>query len=147
MGSRSLVVFTRGLVLVPAIAFALSASGCGSGSDAPPGTASCTISQMVSGGGTTLSQKICEEGTNLSSSQAQQLMQQCMVGGGFGADAGFSQMATFASAPCSRDGALGGCRVTQAGMTVVAWYYQMGSFTSADIQQLCASAGATFVPP
>jgi len=147
LGSRSLVVLARGLVLVPVVAFALSASGCG-GSDAPPGTASCTISQMVSNGGLSLSQKICEEGENLSASQVQQLMQECMVNNGFGgADAGISQMGTYAAAPCSHDGALGGCRVTQGGMTVVAWYYQMGTFTSADIQQLCTTAGAQFVSP
>lgn len=141
MGSRSLVVLTRALVMVPVLAFALATSSCGS--DSPAGTASCTISQMVG----TISQKLCEEGMNLSSAQVQQLMQECMVGGGFGADAGISQQASFAYAPCSHDGALGGCRVVQGGMTVVAWYYQMGTFTSADIQQLCSSAGATFVPP
>ena len=35
---------------------------------------------------------------NLSSAQVQQLMQQCMVSGGFGADAGISQQASFAYA-------------------------------------------------
>jgi len=147
LGRRSLVILARGLVLVPALAFALATSGCGSGSDTAAGTASCTVSQMLSGGGTTLSQKICEESTDLSAAQVQQLKQQCMVSGGFGADAGLSQQATFSNGPCSHDGALGGCRVTQGGVTSTGWYYQMGSFTSADIQQLCASAGATFVPP
>ena len=148
LGSRSLVVIARKVVLAPVLAFALSISGCGgSSSDAVAGTASCTISQMLGGGGTTLSQKICEEGMNLTAAQAQQLMQQCMVTGGLGPDAGLSQQATFSSGPCSRDGALGGCRVAQGGMTVVAWYYEMGTFTSADIQQLCTTAGATFVPP
>ena len=141
MGSRSLVVFTRALALVPVLALALATSNCGS--DSPAGTASCTISQMVG----TISQKLCEEGMNLSSAQVQQLMQECMVSGGFGADAGISQQASFAYAACSHDGALGGCRVVQGGMTVVAWYYDMPGFTSADIQQLCAGVGATFVSP
>ena len=139
----------RGLVLASVLAVALATGSCGSSTDpgvAVAGTASCTISQMLSGGGTTLSQQICEEGMGLSAAQAQQLMQQCMVPGG-GADAGLSQQAIFAQAPCPRAGALGGCRVTQSGMTIVAWYYQMGTFTSADIQMLCSSAGATFVPP
>jgi hypothetical protein len=146
---RSSVVFTRGLVLVALLAFALTTGACGSSSDqGVPGTASCTISQMVSLGGTMLSQRICEEASGLSAAQEQQLKQQCMVpGGGLGADAGITQQETFAAGPCPRDGALGGCRVVQGGMTSIAWYYQMGSFTSADIQQLCTNAGATFVAP
>ena len=104
---------------------------------------------MVSAGGTTLSQRICEEDMGLSPAQQQQLMQQCIVSGsgGLGADAGISQHATFAAGPCSRDGALGGCRVVQGGITSIAWYYQMGTFTAADIQQVCTAAGASFVPP
>ena len=149
MVGRSSVVLRRGLTLLSVLAFAAANAGCGSSSDqVVPGTASCTISQMVSGGGTTLSQQICEEAIGLSAAQVQQMMQQCMVSGGLGgADAGLSQHATFAPAPCPRDGALGGCRVAQNGMTVVAWYYQMGALTSADIQQLCSLAGTTFVPP
>lgn len=149
MVDRSLVVLRHGLTLSSVLALAVATGGCGSSSDqVVPGTASCTISQMVSLGGMTLSQQICEEGMNLSAAQVQQMMQQCMLpGGGGGADAGLGQHATFAPAPCPRDGALGGCRVVQNGMTVVGWYYQMGSFTSADIQQLCSLAGATFVPP
>jgi hypothetical protein len=141
LGSRSLAVFTRALALVPVLALSLATSSCGS--DSPAGTASCTLSQMLG----TISQKICEEGMNLSSAQVQQLMQQCMVSGGFGPDAGISQQAGFAYGPCSHDGALGGCRVVQGGMTVVAWYYEMPGFTSADIQQLCSGVGASFVPP
>lgn len=136
--------------VVPVFAFALAIGGCGGSSspDVVPGTASCTVTQMVSGGGTVLSQRICQESIGLSSAQVTQLKQQCMLpGGGLGADAGISQQATFASAPCSHDGALGGCRLLQGGVTVTSWYYQMGPFTSADIQQLCTSVGATFVAP
>jgi hypothetical protein len=47
----------------------------------------------------------------------------------------------FVAAPCPHDGALGGCRETVAGQTLVltTWYYDDGSGlqTSADIQMLC----------
>jgi hypothetical protein len=150
---RSSEVRMRGSVLVSILAVALATGSCGSSSDlgvGVPGTASCTISQMLGSGVTSLSQRICEEAMGLSAAQEQQLMQQCMLPGGgglAGADAGLSQQAIFARAPCNRDGALGGCRVVQSGMTIVAWYYQMGTFTSADVQQLCSFAGAGFVPP
>ena len=119
---RSLVVLTRALVLVPVLAFALSASGCGgSSSQAAAGTSSCTLSETVTGGGSTIGSKICEEADNLTATQAQQFMQQCMLsgGGGLGADAGISAQAIYASGPCSHEGALGGCRVVQGGMTSI----------------------------
>ena len=150
MVDRSSVVLARGLTLFLALTFVVAAGGCGSSSDQfVPGTASCTITQMLNTGGMTVAQQICEEGTGLSAAQVQQLMQQCMVpGSGLGGvDAGLSQHATFAAAPCPRAGALGGCRVVQNGMTIVAWYYQMPGFTSAEIQQLCSFAGLEFVPP
>jgi ABC-type phosphate transport system substrate-binding protein len=146
------VVLTRGLVLVPVLAFALSTSGCGGGSSsqAAAGTSSCTVSESVTGGGSTLASKICEEAEDLTSAQAQQFMQQCTLSagnGGLDADAGVMAQAIYVNGPCSHDGALGGCRLVQGGQTSVGWYYQMGAFTSADIMQLCANAGATFVPP
>jgi hypothetical protein len=141
---KALGVFTRGLALVPVLALAFATSGCGSSADTAAGTASCTISEMVAG----LSDQICEEASGLSATQAQQLMQQCMLpGGGTGADAGISQQAMYAAGPCSRINALGGCREVQGGITVVAWYYQAPGFTAADIQMLCAEAGATYVAP
>jgi len=149
MVDRMSVVLGRWLALPSVLAFAVGTAGCGGSQEAVPGTASCTISQTLGAAGGMLSQRICEESMGLSAAQVQQLMQQCMIPGGGpgGAGAGFSQQAMFAPAPCSRDGALGGCRVVQAGMTVTAWYYEMGTFTSADIQQLCTLAGETFVMP
>ncbi len=152
MGSRSLIILARDLMLVPVIAIAFATSGCGgSSSDAAAGTASCTISETVTGGGSTLGSKLCQEVENLTAAQAQQFMQQCMLSGagagGLGADAGINAQAIYAAGPCSHNGALGGCRISQAGITSIAWYYQMGTFTSADIQQLCTTAGATFLPP
>lgn len=130
--------------------FGLVLAGCGSSDGAVAGTASCTIMQMVSSGGQSISQQICEEGTSLTAAQAEQLRQQCVVpggGAGGGIDAGVSQQATFRQGPCPRENAIGGCRLTQAGVTVTAWYYQMLGFDAASIQQLCAAAGGTFVAP
>ena len=149
MVDRTSVVLARRLALVSVLTVWLGSGGCG-GSSAVPGTASCTVSQMVSSGGLMVSQRICEESSGLSAAQVQQLMQQCMLpggGGGLGADAGISQGAMYEPGPCSHDGALGGCRFVQGAVTSTAWYYQMGSFTSADIQQLCTLAGAMFVAP
>lgn len=151
MGSRSLIIIARVLMLVPVVAFAFATSGCGgSSSDAAAGTASCTISETVTGGGSTIGSKLCQEVENLTAAQAQQFMQQCMLSGGaggLGPDAGVNAQTIYAAGPCSHNGALGGCSIIQGGITSIAWYYQMGTFTSADIQQLCTTAGATFLPP
>jgi hypothetical protein len=46
---------------------------------------------------------------------------------------------TFVEEPCPHAGALGGCRETATGVDAVltTWYYDDGSATAADIQQLC----------
>jgi len=94
--------------------------------------------------------KICEEADN-TPQNVQGLKQACMVpaGGGGLPDAGIMAGADFEYAGCSHVGALGACRTTTGGMTVTGWYYQdpTGLETSADIQMLCAQAGATFVAP
>jgi hypothetical protein len=56
----------------------------------------------------------------------------------------------FVAAPCPRTAALGGCRETVTGQTLVitTWYYDDGSGlqTSADIQMLCEGL-ASVAPP
>ncbi|HEY7376214.1 MAG TPA: hypothetical protein VIF57_28895 [Polyangia bacterium] len=124
--------------------------GCGSGSDGhgggSGGLVSCTVSESVG----TISLMVCEEADD-TAQNVQGLMQACMVpaGGGGLADAGITAGADFEHAGCSHVGALGACRVTTQGMTVTGWYYQdpNGLETPADIQMLCAQAGATYVAP
>jgi hypothetical protein len=147
--NQSSVSFTRGLVLVPVLAVALAGSGCGGSS--PAGTAnangSCTIATTVSAGGITISQKGCEEGEGLSAAQQAAFMQQCMPSSGLAdAGAGFNQQVTYAAGACSRAGAIGGCRVTQAGQSTTTWFYQ-GVQTAAQVQQQCTASGGTFVSP
>jgi hypothetical protein len=130
------------------VAILIGAAGCGSGgSGAVGGLVSCTISESI-GGDAGVSLKICEETD--SPQGAQQLRQTCMASSsGTLADAGFQIGAQFENGPCSHVGALGGCQVTQGGITETGWYYDDGSGlqTSADIQTLCATAGATFIAP
>ena len=54
--------------------------------------------------------------------------------------------------PCSRVGALGGCRIASGGVSETVWYYADGEDDgggpmSSDIQMLCAEARRTFVAP
>jgi hypothetical protein len=50
--------------------------------------------------------------------------------------------------PCSHTNALGGCRVSQAGVTITTWYYATDSSDdSAQIKQLCAGLGVPYVAP
>jgi hypothetical protein len=143
--NRSLKIIAHGMVLVPALAFALATGGCGSSSPAASANGSCTISTTVSAAGMTATKKGCEELSNVSTAQAQAFMQQCMTTSGQ-ADAGFSQQITYAAGACSHDGAVGGCRVTQAGGTLTIWFYTGGQ-TAAQVQQQCAATNGTFVSP
>lgn len=108
--------------------------GCGGdGGGGQGGEASCTLSA----GGTLA---ICEEATGLTGAEVTQLQQDCMGNA--------ATTATFANGPCSRANALGGCRLPLGGgRTATVWYYAGGGGTSADIQMLCAAAGATFIAP
>jgi hypothetical protein len=54
--------------------------------------------------------------------------------------------------PCSRVGAVGGCRIATGAVTETVWYYADGVSggsgpTSSDIQMVCAEGHATFVAP
>ena len=113
-------------------------AGCGGSSGGKGGQASCTRTDSSSlDGGAPL--KMCQELTG-SAQIVESVRQICMD------DAGAEQ---FASGPCSRDGALGGCTFT-AGTTVeTTWYYtgSIGPQTVADVQMICAAAGDTFVAP
>jgi hypothetical protein len=126
-----------------------ASAGCGGGGGdglniGSGGEVSCTVSESsLTDGGLPL--QVCEEASGLTAQQAQQFQQQCAPTGTTSGGAS----AHFAAAPCSRNHALGGCRITAGGITETGWYYDDGSGlqTSADIQSLCASAGATFIPP
>jgi len=111
-------------------------AGCGGGS----GTVSCTVSQDD---GTLGVLKICLE------APASTLSQGCTPAGTAG-DAGIE--VSVVDGPCSRVGALGGCRITSGAVSETVWYYQdgvdaSGGPMSSDIQTLCAEGGATFVAP
>ena len=141
----------RSAGLFAALSLAAVVTGCGSSDKPGGGTAgglvSCTVSESV---GADVALKICEEADN-TPQNVQGLKQACMVpaGGGGLPDAGIMAGADFEYAGCSHVGALGACRTTTGGMTVTGWYYQdpTGLETSADIQMLCAQAGATYVAP
>jgi len=143
--NRSLKIFTRGLVLVPALAFALATGGCGSPAGSGGGNGSCTISTTVSAAGISLTQKGCEELSGVSAAQQLAFMQQCMPSSGQ-ADAGFSEQVSYSAGACSHDGAVGGCRITQAAGTLTTWFYTGGQ-TAAEIQQQCTASNGTFVSP
>jgi hypothetical protein len=53
--------------------------------------------------------------------------------------------ASFAFAPCSHTGALGGCREALAGSAITTWYYQ-GTMTVSDVQMTCAQAASSGLP-
>jgi hypothetical protein len=126
-------------------------AGCGgAGSEAVvPGTASCTLVESVALGGTPVTLEICQELVGgASPSDIDNLRRSC-VAPSSPPDAGIQVEARFQGAPCSHEGALGGCRITQGGKTVGNWYYktgQSGDIQPDSIQQLCALIGATFVP-
>jgi len=130
----------RILIAVVAIAVAAGAAGCGGSG----GSGSCTLGESIPDAGIALS--ICEEVTGASDEDLNMLRQSCMLPGGL-PDAGFQVNAHYSDGPCSRVGALGGCRVTSGGLTATVWYYAAGGGTSADIETLCTQAGTTFVPP
>jgi|SRR5580698_8289562 hypothetical protein len=118
-------------------ALAASAAGCGGGSS---GTASCTVSQDEGSLGLI---KICIE------APASAFSQGCEPASSTG-DAGIAVSAV--DGPCSRLGALGGCRIAGSGVSETVWYYAEGGDASggpmsSDIQMLCAEAQATFVAP
>jgi len=137
----------RGVGLLGAILIG-AAAGCGGGSGGAGGLVSCTISESI-GGDAGVSLKICEEVTG-SPQGAHELRQTCTASGaGTLADAGFQVGADFENGPCSHVDALGGCQVTQGGITETGLYYDDGTGlqTSADIRTLCATAGATYIAP
>jgi hypothetical protein len=135
---------SAGLFVAVVIATVAWTVGCGGSSSS--GQASCTISESVPDAGVAI--MLCEEYSGLTPQAVQSLRQSCMLSGGL-PDAGVNVGAQFEDGPCSHVNALGGCRVIQGGMTATIWYYAdaSGLSTSADIQMLCAAAGATFIPP
>jgi len=132
--------------LLPALAL-LAALGCGSsgtGADAadPSGTVSCTISVSD---GTAVVNKICYEGTGPILRGA--LEQQCRAQSDAGAGPGPVSTGSFTQAPCSHAGAVGGCLVGAGGVSQGGWYYAVSGISEAQVRQLCAGTGGTFVAP
>ena len=90
--------------------------------------------------------KICTEWTGVSAQQLEAYRLGCGEGSLEGGVA--TQQRVFAAAPCGHEGALGGCRVTLAGVSQTGWYYDDDTgFTLATVQQVCGQAGGTFVAP
>jgi len=57
---------------------------------------------------------------------------------------------TCAEAPCSREGALGGCQITAAdGAPLTSWYYQdpQGDRSVDDVRAMCTAIHTTYVEP
>ncbi len=109
-------------------------AGCG-GSSA---TVSCSVSQSEGSLGVL---KICLE------APASTFSQGCSAAG---ADAGIE--VSVMNGPCSRVGAVGGCRITSGAVSETVWYYAddvdgSSGPTPFDIQALCAEGKATFVAP
>ena len=129
-----------------ALAGLMGPAACGGGDGgALSGIDSCTLGEQTPLG----TIMVCEEASGLDATSVSQFQMGCM-GPPSGADAGLTINVHFEHAPCSHEGALGGCRVRSRGETVTGWYYNIGStntFTSRDIESLCNSTGATFVSP
>ena len=122
--------------MVVASLAATLAAGCADGG----GTISCTVSQDDGALGVL---RICLE------APANTLSQGCTPAGSTG-DGGVG--VSVAEGPCSRVGAVGGCRISSGGVSETIWYYQDGTDAgngpmSSDIRALCAEGGATFVAP
>src|SRR5689334_5715810 len=107
------------------------------------GTFSCSSSFPSADGGAR-PPGVCVEGTGASIQDVENNRQKCASEGN-----------TFSDGPCTRGGAVGGCRVTHAGVAITTWYYAGAGTTAADVQQICtglAGVGAPdttieFVPP
>ena len=109
-------------------------AGCGGNS----ATVSCALSEDEGSLGLL---KICLE------APASTFSQGCSA---VTADAGID--VSVMEGPCSRVGAVGGCRITSGALSETIWYYADGTGggsgpMSSDIQMLCAEGGATFVAP
>jgi len=134
--------------LMLASAAAMAVGGCGSddGNGGAIGdVVSCSLGEQTPLG--TL--MVCDEASGLDAATVSGFQMGCMAPPN-GAQTAVPFTIQFAHAPCSRAGALGGCRVQSGGETVTAWYYNIGStgtIRSTDIQSLCNSIGATFVSP
>jgi hypothetical protein len=129
--------------LILALAVVVAAFGCGGSSASPDaadpsGTVSCTVSLSD---GTTLVNRICYEGSGAALRSA--LDQQCRAQ----PDASGASTGSFAQAPCSHVGAVGGCLTVAGGVSQAGWYYTVSGITADQVRQLCAGIGATFVAP
>lgn len=119
-----------------AIGSAFAASSCSNPSD----VASCTIAGSADAGVTTMT---CEELSELTPESKRAFSGSCFVSAAqFGDDAS----AIFASAPCPRAGALGGCRLN-ASTNITFWYYAGGQYAADDLPTVCAQIDATPVAP
>ncbi|MEP6652201.1 MAG: hypothetical protein ABJA82_02520 [Myxococcales bacterium] len=114
------------------VAALVAIAGCGgSGNDAggllPGGTYSCRAAfpGADGGAGTVV---LCLEASGGTAQDLSKNRQQCAAQGN-----------TFVSEPCPREGVLGGCRETAAGVAIVltTWYYAEGTGTADDIRMLC----------
>ncbi len=122
---------------------AVTVSACGS-SGGGGNVGSCTLSESAADAGVAI--MLCQEVAG-SSQQIQSLQQGCMLNGQF-PDAGVQATAHFMYGGCSHVSALGGCQITQAGVSVTNWYYAdpNGLETPDDIKSLCDAIHGTFVP-
>ena len=127
-GASSMVVASLAVTMIAAVA-----AGCGGNS----AVVSCALSQN---GGSLGVLKICLE------APASTFSQGCPAPTAAGVEV------SVMDGPCSRIGAVGGCRITSGAVSETVWYYTdgldagSGPMTS-DIQMLCAEGGATFVAP
>jgi len=117
--------------------------GCGSGGSGSAGnTVSCSTS-YTSGDGSTVPFS-CQDIAGATAAQISSGMRDCTTSA-LG-DAGAAYTAAFSNAPCSHQGALGGCRSMTGTITVTNWAYQTGE-TLTLFQSVCTSSGGTFVAP
>ncbi len=126
----------RSAMAIASLAATIAAWGAGCGGNSA--TVSCAVSQNEGSLGVL---KICLE------APASTFSQGCPIPA---ADAGIE--VSVMDGPCSRVGAVGGCRITTGAVSETVWYYADGvdgssGPMSSDIQLLCAEGGATFVAP
>jgi hypothetical protein len=127
---------TTARMVIASLAATMAAWGAGCGGQSA--TVSCAVSQNEGSLGVL---EICLE------APASTFSQGCSAPG---TDAGIE--VSVKDGPCSRVGAVGGCRITSGAVTETIWYYDDGTDAgggprTSDIQALCAEGGATFVAP
>lgn len=120
-----------------ALSCLLSVAGCGNGAGATQGTFSCDFRDPM------MSLYTCRDYEGLTDAgQQQQLESDCRDPSVHGGVAG-----RWSNGLCNHDGTIGGCRTTSNGVAITLWSFPGGGGTTANLMNVCASAGGAFISP